>query len=337
MPLDHAPESAAHPTRRHWTFSLLAGLTALGVGFGAQAQTYPAKPIKLVVPFPPGGATDIVARALGERLQARLGQSVVIENKPGGSTLIGADAVAKAPADGYTLLVSGSSTYSVVPALRPTMPYDARKDLLPIAIVARAPLVLVAGSATQAKTLAEFIALARSRPGELTYATFGAGSGPHLAGEMLSHEAGIKMLPVPYRGSAPAAMALVGGEISVAYDTLASAMPHIKAGKLRPLAVSDTHRASSLPDVPTLAELKLPKATFEGWYGVAAPAGLPDAVVQVLTRELTAILALPEIKEKWQASGLEPVLLDSAAFAAKVQAEIATYAAVGKRASITLD
>lgn len=337
MLLDHTPEPASHPARRRWTFALVAGLTALGVGFGAQAQTYPAKPIKLVVPFPPGGATDLVARALGERLQARLGQAVVIENKAGASTMIGADAVAKSPADGYTLLVSGSSTFSVVPALKPNMPYDARKDLALVAIVARAPLVLVAGPATQAKSLAEFIALAKSKPGDLTYATFGAGSAPHLAGEMLSHEAGIKMLPVPYRGSAPASMALIGGEISIAYDTIASAGPHIKAGKLRALAVSDTHRASSLPDVPTLAELKLPKATFEGWYGVAAPAGTPDAVLQVLTRELTAIMALPEIKEKWQASGLEPVLLDSAAFTAKVQAEIATYAAVGKRASIMLD
>jgi tripartite-type tricarboxylate transporter receptor subunit TctC len=338
MLLDHAPEPAPHPARRRRTFVLLAGLVAMGIGFGAHAQTtYPAKPIKLVVPFPPGGATDLVARALGERLQARLGRAVLIENKAGASTLIGADAVAKSPADGYTLLVSGSSTFSVVPALKPNMPYDARKDLALVAIVARAPLVLVAGPATQVKSLAELVALAKSRPGDLTYATFGSGSAPHLAGEMLSHEAGIKMLPVPYRGSAPASMALISGEISVAYDTIASAGPHIKAGKLRPLAVSDTHRASSLPDVPTLAELKLPKATFEGWYGVAAPAGIPDAVLQVLTRELTAIMALPEIKEKWQASGLEPVLLDSGAFMAKVQAETATYAAVGKRASITLD
>jgi tripartite-type tricarboxylate transporter receptor subunit TctC len=337
MPFAHAHAVVPHPARRRWTFALLAGLTAAGVGFGAQAQTYPSRPIKLVVPFPPGGATDLVARALGERLQARLGQSVVIENKAGASTMIGADAVAKSPADGYTLLVSGSSTFSVVPALKPNMPYDARKDLALVAIVARAPLVLVAGPATPVKSLAEFIALAKSKPGDLTYATFGSGSAPHLAGEMLSHEAGIKLLPVPYRGSAPASMALIGGEISIAYDTIASAGPHIKAGKLRALAVSDTHRASSLPDVPTLAELKLPKATFEGWYGVAAPAGTPDAVLQVLTRELTAIMALPEIKEKWQASGLEPVLLDSAVFTAKVQSEIATYAAVGKRASIALD
>ncbi|WP_028997208.1 tripartite tricarboxylate transporter substrate binding protein [Azohydromonas australica] len=303
----------------------------------AFAQAWPSKPIKLVVPFPPGGATDVVARALGERLQARLGQTVIIDNRPGASTVIGAAAVAKAPADGHTLLLSGSSTYSVVPALKAQLPYDPKKDLALVAIVARAPLVLVAGPATPVKSLGELIALAKNKPGDLTYPTFGPGSAPHLAGEIFSYEAGVKMMPVPYKGSAAAAMAVVGGEVSVAFDTIASAAPHIRSGKLRALAVVDSVRASSLPEVPTLAELKLPKATFEAWYGVAAPGGTPQPVLQAVSRELAAVMALPEVKEKLLAVGVEPAFGDAGAFASKVQAETSIYAAVGKRVNITMD
>lgn len=303
----------------------------------ALAQGWPAKPIKLVVPFPPGGATDVVARAMAERLQARLGQAVIVDNRPGASTVIGAAAVAKAAADGYTLLLSGSSTYSVVPALKAQLPYDPRKDLALVAIVARAPLVLVAGPATTVKTVAELVALAKGKPGDLSYPTFGPGSAPHLAGEIFSYETGVKMLPVPYKGSAAAAMAVVGGEVSVAFDTIASAAPHIRSGKLRALAVVDAVRASALPDVPTLAELKYPKATFEAWYGVAAPGGTPQPVLQAVSRELAAVLALPDVKEKLLTVGVEPAFSDAAAFASKVQLETMAYAAVGKRVNISMD
>jgi tripartite-type tricarboxylate transporter receptor subunit TctC len=312
-------------------------LTAALFGVPALAQTWPAKPIKLVVPFPPGGATDAVARTLAEKLQSRLGQAVVVDNRPGASTVIGAAAVAKAPADGYTLLLSGSSTFSVVPALKPQLPYDPKKDLAPVAIVARTPLVLVAGPATPVKSLAELVALAKSRPGDLSYPTFGPGSAPHLAGEMLSHEAGVKLMAVPYKGSAPAALAVLGGEVSVAFDSIASVLPHIRSGKLRPLAVMDASRVGALPDVPTLAELKYPKATFEAWFGVAAPGGTPRPVLQAVSRELAAVLALPDVKEKLLTAGVEPAFSDSAAFAAKVQSETEAYAAVGKRANITMD
>ncbi len=325
-------------TRRHFLNVSLLGAAALASPW-AQAQTpsYPHKPIRIVVPFGPGGATDVVARSVADKLSSRLGQPVIVENKPGASTMIGADAVANAAADGYTLMVSGSSTYTVVPALKERMPYDPHKDLALIALLVKAPLVLVTGPATQAKTMAELVALARSRPGELSYATFGTGSAPHLAGEMFAHEAGIKVLAVPYKGSAPASMALLGGEIHYAIDTIPSVGPHIKSGKMRALAVTSVQRASTLPDVPTLGELKLGKASFDGFYGLAAPAGTPQAVQQLLGRELAAIMALPDVKEKMLAAGLEPGFLDAPAFKAKVADEIATFKAAGKRANIVME
>ena len=327
-------------TRRHFLNASLLSAVALAAPYAqAQAQTpsYPSKPIRIVVPFGPGGATDVVARTVADKLSARLGQPMIVDNKPGASTMIGADAVAKAAPDGYTLLVSGSSTYSVAPALKERMPYDHQKDLALIALLVKAPLVLVSGPSAPVKSLAELIALAKSKPGDLGYATFGTGSAPHLLGEMFAHEAGIKVLGVPYKGSAPASMALLGGEIHYAFDTITSAGANIKAGKLRPLAVSSVQRITALPDVPTLGELKLGKASFDAFYGLAAPAGTPVAIQQLLGRELAAIMALPDLKEKMLAAGLEPGFLDAPAFNAKVVDEIATFKAAGKRANIVMD
>ena len=323
-------------SRRHVLNLSILCAAALAAPY-AQAQTYPSKPIRIVVPFGPGGATDVVARTVADKLSARLGQPVIVDNKPGASTMIGADAVAKAAPDGYTLMVSGSSTYTVVPALKERMPYDPQKDLALIALLVKAPLVLVSGPSAPVKSLAELVALGKSKPGELGYATFGTGSAPHLAGEMLAHEAGIKVLAVPYKGSAPASMALLGGEIHYAIDTIPSVGPHIKSGKLRPLAVSSVQRITALPDVPTLGELKLGKASFDAFYGLAAPAGTPVAIQQLLGREVAAIMALPDVKEKMLAAGLEPGFLDAPAFNAKVVDEIATFKAAGKRANIVMD
>lgn len=318
--------------------AMLTGLLAAAMGaLPALAQTWPAKPIKLIVPFPPGGATDVLGRTLAEKLQPRLGQPVIVENRPGASTMIGAAAVAKAAPDGYTLLVAGSSTWSVMPALKSQLPYDPKKDLAPIAVVGQTPLVLVAGPATAVKSVAELVALAKSKPGGLEYSTYGPGSVSHLAGELFSHEAGVKLMAVPYKGGAPATLALLSGEVGFTFDTVASVGPHIKAGKIRPLAIVGSSRASTLPDVPTLSELKYPKAAFDSWYGIAAPGGTPQQVIDVISREVAAVLASPEVKEKLLSVGVEPAFASGAAFTARANAETQTFAEVGKRANITLD
>jgi tripartite-type tricarboxylate transporter receptor subunit TctC len=318
-------------------FRHLACIVVLSGSVVALAQDYPVRPIKLVVPFPPGGGTDKVARAIGTKLSARLGQPIVVDNKPGGGTIIGAEAVSKAPADGYTLLLTGSSTYSVLPALKHGLPYDPIQSFSLLAIVAKAPLVLVANPETGVKNLSELIELVRAKPGTYTYATFGAGSGPHVAGELLSQETGMRLLPIPYKGSSQAITALLSNEINIMIDSVASAAPHIQAGKLRVLAVLGEQRSSMLPDVPTVAELNYPRATFDAWYGIAAPAGTPQAVLQKLTTEVDAIMKSPETKSGLKASAMEATMIRPDEFRAKIESEIAIYQAIGKRAKIAID
>lgn len=313
------------------TIALLSGSVL------ALAQDYPVRPVKIVVPFPPGGGTDKVARAIGTKLSARLGQPVVVDNKPGAGTIIGAEAVAKAPADGYTLLLTGSSTYSVLPALKQGLPYDPIQSFSLLAIVAKAPLVLVANPETGVKNLGELIEVVKAKPGFYTYATFGAGSGPHVAGELLSQETGMRLLPIPYKGSSQAITALLGNEINIAIDPVASAAPHIQAGKLRALAVLGEQRSSILPDVPTVTELKYPRATFDAWYGIAAPAGTPKPVLRKLTTEVDAIMKLPEMQSGLKASAMEATMIGPEGFKAKTESEIAVYQAIGKRAKIAID
>ncbi|MBU0745631.1 MAG: tripartite tricarboxylate transporter substrate binding protein [Gammaproteobacteria bacterium] len=303
----------------------------------APTGAWPQRTVRFVVPFPPGGGTDTVARALGQKLSARLDKPVVVDNKPGASTIIGTEAVVRAEPDGYTLLVSGSSSYTVNPALRSKLPYDLAKDLIPVATVARAPLVMVVSATAPYKDLHGLIAAAKAAPKTIHYATFGSGSGPHLAGALLEQAAGIKLQDVPYRGSSQSLMALIGGEIQLGIDTVAAAAPQIRAGKLRALAIAGKSRSSMLPGVPTVEELKLPDAVFDAWYAIAAPAKTPPEVIRKLVAEVEAITRDPGMQEQVRAQGMEPVHLGPVATRAVMDDEIGRYRALAHRAQIVVE
>ncbi|KTT21659.1 tripartite tricarboxylate transporter substrate binding protein [Pseudacidovorax intermedius] len=324
--------------KRH--FLATGGALALAAALPSLAfaqEPWPTRSVRLVVPFPPGGGTDIVARALGQKLAERLGQPVVIDNKPGASTIIGTDAVAKAAPDGYTLLLSGSTSYSVNAALRARLPYDPVRDLAPIGIVARTPLVLVVAASAPWRTVDELVRAARAKPQAIRYATFGSGSGPHLAGELFALACGAKLQDVPYKGSAQATIAVMGGEIEMGIDTVAAVAPHVRAGKLRALGIVGATRASLLPDVKTLAELGLPDATFDAWYGLAAPARSPAAALDRLARETRALLADPALQTTLKAQGMEPAWIDAATFRTQMEGEISRYRALAHRANIPME
>lgn len=323
---------------------LLAALAAvLAVGqAAAQAVAvtdprWPEQAVRMVVPFPPGGGTDVVARALAQKLATRLGTAVMVDNKPGASTIIGTESVVRARPDGYTLLVSGSTSYTVNPALRSKLPYDPAKDLLPVATVARAPLVMVVSASSPYKDLNALIAAAKAAPKSINYATFGSGSGPHLAGALLEQAAGIQLQDVPYRGSSQSLMALIGGEIQLGIDTVAAAAPQIRAGKLRALAIAGKSRSSMLPGVPTVEELKLPDAAFDAWYAIAAPARTPQPIIRRLVTEVEAITRDPELQAQMRAQGMEPVYLGPAATRAVIDDEIVRYRALAHRARIIVE
>lgn len=319
-------------------FLLAAALAPLLLAGAAQAQDpWPSRPIKIVVPFPPGGGTDMVARALGDALATRLKQPVVVENKPGAATLIGADAVAKSVGDGHTLLVSGSTTYTVNPALRRKLPYDPERDLAPLALIAKAPLALVVQAGSPYKSLNDLIAAAKTRPGTVSYASFGNASGPQLAGGLLGLAAGVQLLEVPYKGSAAALTDLIGGQIQVGIDTVATTAPHVKAGKLRALAIIGSVRSSVLPDVPTVTELKLPEAVFDAWYAVALPGRSDPALRQRIERELKAVLAEPGLQNAIRAQGMEPAFVGAQPLRALVEDETARYRMLAHRARIPVE
>ena len=303
----------------------------------APTDTWPQRTVRIVVPFPPGGGTDAVARALGQKLSARLGKPVVIDNKPGASTIIGTDSVVKAEPDGYTLLVSGSTSYTVNAALRPKLPYDPLKDLAPVAIVARAPLVIVVSTNSPYKEMTALLAAAKAAPKTINYATFGSGSAPHLVGALLEQAAGVRLQDVPYRGSAQAMMGLIGGEIQFAIDTVASAAPRVRSGKLRALAIAGNERARALPNVATVQELKLPEAAFDGWYAVSAPYRTPTAIVGKLGKEVEAAMRDPHLQEQIRAQGMEPVFVGPKAMQAAMEDEIGHYRARAHRAQIVVE
>jgi tripartite-type tricarboxylate transporter receptor subunit TctC len=310
------------------------GLFALPLSVAA--QDYPARPIRLVVPFPPGGPTDVLARIVAIRLGERLGQPVVIDNKPGASGMIGAAMVAKAVPDGYTLLAN-ASIHVINPSLYPKTAYDAMADFAPVSNLADVPLVLAVNAKLAAQTVPELVALAKTVKPSLAFASAGNATSQHLSGEAFKIAAGIDMLHVPYKGSAPALTDLIGGQVQLMFDSLPSAMPHLKAGTIRPLAVTTAKRSAALPEVPTVAESGYPGFAISTWYGVWAPAGTPQPVVQRLSHEIAAIVRLPEVRQQFAALGAEPVGNSPEEFAAFAKAELTKWAGIVKRSGAKVD
>jgi tripartite-type tricarboxylate transporter receptor subunit TctC len=316
---------------------LLAVLLVAGAAATVQAQTYPSKPIRMIVPFPPGGTTDILARAIGAELTKAWGQPVVIENRPGAGGNIGSEAVARSPGDGYTLLMGTVGTHGINPSLYKKMPYDAVKDFAPVTLVALVPNILVVHPSVPAKSVAELIALAKKQPGKLTYASSGNGTSIHLSGALFESLAGVQMVHVPYKGSAPAVTDLLGGQVNMMFDNMPSALPHVKAGKLRALGVTSAKRSPAVPDVPTIAEAGVKGYEASSWFGVLAPATTPKDIVAKLNAEIAKSLGTPEMKEKLSSQGAEPVGNTPEQFGAFIRAEIDKWAKVVKASGATVD
>lgn len=300
----------------------------------AHAEGFPAKPVQLVVPFPPGGAVDIVGRLISKKLGDRLGQPVVIENKAGAGTVVGAAYVANAAADGYTLLISSGSTFTVNPALQAKLPYDPVKSYEPIGLVARVPLILLANREVPVGNLKQLITAAQRTPDKYSYGSFGNGTTGHFAAELTWSAAGIKLMHVPYRGSAPAMADLMGGQIPFTIDTVAAALPQLKAGKIKAIAVTGATRATQLPDVPTVAESGFAGFAADSWLAVVAPRGLPADAKAKLHKALADTLADADIRSKLVASGLEPAYAPGDAVLAQIEDELPRMRAIAQRAQI---
>ena len=317
----------------------LATLLALCLPLTATAQgatDFPSKPIRIVVPFPAGGATDAAARLVATQMSEKWGQPVVVDNRAGAGGNVGSDLVAKSAPDGYTLVMGVTGSHAINTSLYSRMPYDPVADFVAISQVAVVPNVLVVHPSVSAKNLDELVALARREPGRLNYASLGNGTAAHLGMEMLKSAAGIDVTHVPYKGSAPAVTDLLAGQVHMMVDGLPSALPHIKAGKLRAIALTSLHRAPSLPELPTIAE-RYPGFYADAWSGLFAPKGTPQPVVDKLSAEVQRILKLPEVREKLAALGAEPVGSTQAEFAAHVKREIDKWAKVVKTSGAKVD
>jgi tripartite-type tricarboxylate transporter receptor subunit TctC len=312
------------------------GLTPLAT-LAAEGGGFPSRPVTLVIPFPPGGATDVNGRIIGQRLSKELGQPVVIENRAGAGTIIGASYVSKATPDGYTLLVSSGTTFTVNPAIRPNLPYDPVKSFEPIGIAGRIALILLANSEVPVKTVKQFVDYVKASPGKYSYASFGTGTTAHFAGETILHAAGLKMTHVPYKGSAPAMTDLMGGQVAFSVDTVGAAIPQLKSGKIKAIAVTTAKRSSLLPDVPTLAESGYPDIDMDSWLILAAPGGLPADAKARLEKALAATMADPDTRARLSAQGLDPAYSNAAAASALINRELPVMRAVAARANITAD
>jgi tripartite-type tricarboxylate transporter receptor subunit TctC len=316
---------------------LPAFVLAIALAGTVHAQGYPSQPIKMVVPFTAGGTTDILARTVGQKLSESLRQPVIVENRPGAGGNIGADVVAKAKPDGYTILMGTIGTQAINASLYSKMPYDAARDFAPITLVAIVPNVLIVHPSVPAKNVAELIALAKAKPGTLNFASSSTGGSPHLSGEMFKQMTGVDIVHVPYKGSAPAITDLLGGQVNLMFDNLPSGLPHVKAGKLRALGVTSARRSPAVPDIPTIAESGVPGYEVDSWFGILAPAGTPPEIVNKLNAEIVRILKLPDVNERLAEQGAQPVGDTPQQFAEHIRRETAKWAKVVKASGAKAD
>lgn len=329
--------------RSHFTKSLFWKnnvflLFAVLLSTFVSAQTaYPDRPIKLIVPYPPGGTTDLLARTLAPRLSERLGQPILIENRAGAGGVIGSQVVAKSPADGYTLVFGSIASHGILPAIQVPPPYDPIRDFSPVSLVAITPNVLLANVAAPAKNVAELIALAKSQPGKLNFGSTSLGGSPHMSGELLKSQAKIQMVHVPYKGGAPMLVDLMGGQISYAFDNLPSSIQHIRSGKVKALAVTTAKRWPHAPEIPTMAEAGLTGYESSAWFGLLAPGNTPKAVVDLLQKQVTFILKQPEVEKIYLEQGAMPVGNSPDEFVRFISAEMLKWKTVVSDTGVKLD
>ncbi len=317
-------------------FAHAAVLALLLSAGAAAAQTWPSRPLSIVVPFPPGGTTDVLARAIGQELAKSLGQPVIVDNKPGAGATLGAAQVAKAKPDGYTLMM-GAVHHTIATSVYRKLPYDFAKDFAPITTVALVPNVLVVNPAVPAKNVRELIALAKANPGKLAYGSNGQGTLQHLIGAQFERAAGVQMLHVPYKGSGPLVNDLLGGQVAMSFDTVTPVLGHIQAGKLRALAVTTARRSAALPDVPTLDEAGLKGFDMGTWFGLLAPAATPKDIVERLHSEVTKIINAPEFRKRLQEIGAEPIGNTPGQMAQQIRDDTEKFARLVKEANVAIE
>ena len=319
-----------------WTRALVGGLFAVAAAV-AGAQTYPVKPVRLVIPYPPGGGSDTIGRPLAQKMSEGLGQQVVVENRGGANGNIGMESVARSAPDGYTLVFALSAQLAINPGLYQKIPYDPIKDYAPISLLGEGGYILVVHPSLPAKTVKELIALAKARPGQIAYSSSGNGSGGHLAVELLNSMAGIRMLHVPYKGGGPALMDLIAGQVQVLFATQLASWPHIQIGRIRALAVSTAKRPASLPDLPTVAESGLPGYDSGVWYGVLAPAGTPREIIARLNGEVVKALNQPDYRSLLVNNTIEPIGSPPERLSQYIRTELVKWAKVIKAANVRVD
>jgi tripartite-type tricarboxylate transporter receptor subunit TctC len=323
------------PTVRR-LFVVAAGALAVAAALPAFAQSYPAKPVRFIVPFPPGGPVDTTARGFTQKLSESWGQQAIVENRAGAGGIVGAEAAAKSAPDGYTFFV-GSIHHSVLPGLNPKLPYNVEKDLVPVTFAAQFPIILVAHPSVPAKTVQELIAYAKQNPGKLAYGSAGNGGGTHLAGELFKTLAGVDLLHVPFKGSAPAMTDLLGGQVQLMFSDAPTALPHIKSGRVRALGVGSPKRSALVPDVPTIAESGVKGYDAYSWAGVFAPAGTPKEILVKVNGDIVKALSDPEVKKRLLEAGAEAAPGTPEQFGAFLKGEIAKWGKVVKDANIKAD